>query len=165
MKALALAVLRLVLAGIFLYAAATKLVDMRSFAEELANFHVLPAGMVPIVAAGIPGIEILIGILLVIGVAARAAAAVSAGLLVVFIAALSQALVRDIDLRCGCFGGSDVATWGTVARDVVMLVPALLVLAGGPGRLALRSNRRTTSLTDLPLPRRRDRRSARRRHP
>jgi putative oxidoreductase len=138
MKALALSALRLVLAGIFLYAAVTKLVDMRAFAEELANFHVLPASVVPIAAAGVPGVEILIGLLLALGMAARAAAAVSAGLLVVFIAGLSQALVRDIDLRCGCFGGADVATWGTVARDVVMLVPALLVLAGGPGRFTLR---------------------------
>ena len=43
-------------------------------------------------------------------------------MLVAFIVALSQALLRGIDLRCGCFGGSELASWWTVARDVVMLV-------------------------------------------
>ena len=45
-----------------------------------------------------------------------------------FVAGLSQALLRGIDLRCGCFGGDEAADWWTVLRDLVMLVPALVVL-------------------------------------
>jgi len=47
--------------------------------------------------------------------------------LAAFIAGLSQALLRGIDLRCGCFGGDELATWGTVARDFALLVPAVAV--------------------------------------
>ena len=55
--------------------------------------------------------------------------------MVVFIVGLTQALLRGIDLRCGCFGGDDVATWWTVVRDVAILLPALAVSVWGPGRI------------------------------
>ena len=139
MRALGLTVLRLAVAGIFLYAAVGKLADVQAFAEELANFRVLLPATVPLAAAALPGVELLVGVLLAVGIATRAAAAAASGLLLVFTAGLSQALVRGIDLRCGCFGGADVATWGTVVRDLLMLAPALLVLRGGAGRFALRA--------------------------
>ena len=119
---------RLALGAIFLYAAATKVPDMAAFAKDVANYRLLPAALVPFVAAVVVGIEIVVGLALVTGLWARAAALVAAGMLVVFVAGLSQALLRGIDLRCGCFGGDDAADWWTVLRDLAMLVPALVVL-------------------------------------
>ena len=60
-------------------------------------------------------------------IAARPAALVITALLVAFIAFLVQALLRGIDLRCGCFGGDEPASWWTVARDVLMLAAAIAV--------------------------------------
>jgi putative oxidoreductase len=119
---------RLALGAIFLYAAATKVPDMAAFAKDVANYRLLAAALVPFVAAVVVGIEIVVGLALVTGLWARAAALVAAGMLVVFVAGLSQALLRGIDLRCGCFGGDDAADWWTVLRDLAMLVPALVVL-------------------------------------
>ena len=130
-----LALCRIVTGALFLYAAWTKLPDMATFAGEVANYRMLPAVAVPFVAAVVVGVEVVAGIALVIGVFARPAAIAISGLLIVFIAGLSQALVRGIDLRCGCFGGDEVATWWTVVRDVGMLLPALAVSIWGPGRL------------------------------
>jgi hypothetical protein len=79
------------------------------------------------------GIEVVIGLALLTGLYAGGAALLAAAMLVVFIAGLSQALLRGIDLRCGCFGGDERADWWTVARDAAMLVPALVVLALGRG--------------------------------
>jgi len=70
------------------------------------------------------------GIALVIGVMDRPAAAVLAVLLAAFIALLAQALLRGIDLRCGCFGGDERASWWTVVRDLVMLAAAVAVARG-----------------------------------
>jgi putative oxidoreductase len=132
-RALAIAS-RLALGGIFLYAAVTKVPDMAGFAQDVANYRLLPAALVPWAAAAVVGIEIAIGFALVIGVFTRAAALVAGGMLVVFIAGLAQALLRGIDLKCGCFGGDDAATWATVVRDVAMLAPAVVLLAlPGPG--------------------------------
>jgi hypothetical protein len=142
---------RLALGAIFLYAAATKVPDMAAFAKDVANYRLLPAALVPFVAAVVVGIEIVVGLALVTGLWARAAALVAAGMLVVFVAGLSQALLRGIDLRCGCFGGDDAADWWTVLRDLAMLVPALVVLftpaAGRPregGQLAAHLGRMST---------------------
>ena len=125
---------RLALAAIFLYAAATKLPDMAAFAKDVANYRLLPGPLVPFAAAVVVGIELAVGLALVTGLWARAAALVASGMLVLFVAGLSQALLRGIDLRCGCFGGDEAATWGTVARDLVLLVPAAVVLWVSPGR-------------------------------
>ena len=134
---LAVAAGRVVLGALFVYAAVLKLADLALFAEEIANYQMLPARVVPLVAVTVPGVEIAAGLLLALGLWARAAALVIGALLVVFIAGLSQALLRGIDLRCGCFGGAAPATWWTVARDVAMLLPAAAVLGLGPGRFAL----------------------------
>ena len=126
----ALAVCRIVLGGLFIWAAVTKLPDVAAFAQDVANYRVIPAALVPILAAAVVGIELLAGIALVIGVMDRPAAAVLAVLLAAFTALLAQALLRGIDLRCGCFGGDERASWWTVVRDLVMLAAAVAVARG-----------------------------------
>jgi len=127
---------RLALAAVFLYAAATKVPDMATFATDVANYRLVPPALVPFAAVAVVGIEVVVGLALLSGVFARGAALVAAGLLVVFIGGLSQALVRGIDLRCGCFGGDEPANWWTVLRDLGLLIPALIVLALGGARRA-----------------------------
>jgi putative oxidoreductase len=142
MNRILLLMCRLVLGAIFLYAAASKLPDMAAFAKDVANYRLVPAALVPWAAAIVVGVEIATGLALVVGVGARAAALVAAAMLTLFIAGLSQALLRGIDLRCGCFGGEESATWGTVARDVAMLAPAVAVAWLGPGGLGKREGQR-----------------------
>lgn len=134
---LVLAAVRITLGALFVYAALTKVGDFHLFAEEIANYQLLPAALVPVVAAALPGIEIAAGALLVAGLWWRPAAILIGVMLAVFTVGLAQALVRGIDLTCGCFGGSDPATWGTVVRDVVMLAGIGLVLWKGPGAAAM----------------------------
>ena len=67
--------------------------------------------------------------------AARGAALVAAAMLAVFMAALTLALLRGIDLRCGCFGGEEPASWRRVGEDAVLLGLALALVFRGPGRL------------------------------
>lgn len=122
---LVLFLLRVSVGAVFVYAALAKFREFDTFAEEIANYRMLPPITVPFVAAMMPGVELLAGGLLIANRWTRAAATLLAVLLGVFIVALSQALLRGINLTCGCFGGSEPATWGTVVRDVVLLVAAL----------------------------------------
>ncbi len=132
----AVGMLRIALGGLFLWAAATKVPDMGAFAESVSNYRLLPAALVPAAAAVVVGVELAAGALLVAGRAVRGAALVSAALLAVFTAGLAQALLRGIDLRCGCFGGAELATWWTVGRDVAMLAAAIVVVVAAPRRPA-----------------------------
>jgi putative oxidoreductase len=135
MKDRALAVVRLALGGLFVYAAFTKLPDMSTFAQEMANYRLLPASAIPVLGSWTVGLELVAGTALILGIAARGAALVVSGLLVLFMSALSQALLRGIDLSCGCFGPAEVASWWTVARDGLMLAAGASILFQGPGRL------------------------------
>ncbi len=139
MKDRILATTRIALGGLFVYAAFAKIPDMAAFAGEIANYRAFPAPAVPLLGSWVVGLELFAGLALLVGIAARGAALVVSGLLVVFVAALSQALLRGIDLRCGCFGEAELASWWTVARDLAMLAGGLAVLAWGPGRLLSRS--------------------------
>src|SRR6266478_7349433 len=78
MMARALAVCRVALGALFIWAAVTKLPDMAAFAQDVANYRVIPAALVPLLAAAVVGIELLAGIALVTGVMERSAAAVLA---------------------------------------------------------------------------------------
>jgi putative oxidoreductase len=120
---------RFLLGATFLWASVTKVPDMAAFAESVANYRIVPPSLVPVVAAAVVGVEIAAGVALILNVWARAAALLLAALLAVFTVGLASALARGIDLACGCFGGTDAATWWTVLRDVALLAWALGVAA------------------------------------
>jgi uncharacterized membrane protein YphA (DoxX/SURF4 family) len=122
--------LRVALGALFVWAALAKLPDMAAFAQDVANYRVLPAGTVAFVAASVVGIELLAGALLALGILERPAAIVVSVLLAAFSVFVAQALLRGIDLRCGCFGGDARASWWTVVRDLAMLAASVTLAAG-----------------------------------
>jgi putative oxidoreductase len=131
-----IAAARIGLGILFAYAAAEKLKDLPGFAEDIANYRMLPAALVGPLAVVLPGVELTVGALLILGCWSRAAAAVTAAMLVVFIVGLSQALARGVDLNCGCFGsGVEPVSVGTIVRDAVLLLAAGGVIVFDGGRL------------------------------
>ncbi|MCK4414851.1 MAG: DoxX family protein [Candidatus Eisenbacteria sp.] len=120
---------RLVLAGVFLLAAIGKLENPFAFATSIYAYRVIPASLALIVGVVMPAIEILAAAALVSGVLWRGGAVVLGGMLIVFIAALFQAIVRGIDIDCGCFGSesSSVSFW-LIARNYLLLLLALCPL-------------------------------------
>jgi uncharacterized membrane protein YphA (DoxX/SURF4 family) len=119
-------VLRIVLGGLLVVAGALKLGDPTAFANEITNYRFLPL-LAPWLAAALPSVEIVLGLALVVAPAGwrRAAALAAAGLLLVFTIAVTQVVVRGINVDCGCFGGnSGPVTALTVGRDLVLLAMA-----------------------------------------
>ena len=51
-------VLRLGLAGIFIYAGLIKLLDPRAFAHAIAQYDMIPEALLPLVAVGLPVLEL-----------------------------------------------------------------------------------------------------------
>ncbi|GAB4198504.1 MAG: hypothetical protein OHK0013_07720 [Sandaracinaceae bacterium] len=125
-------VLRLVVAAIFLFAAAPKLLDPVAFARDIDNYRMVPDGLIGSLAITLPVVEILVGLALVTGILARGAAVVAGAMLVAFAAGMVQAILRGIDLDCGCFGQLAEAhvTWWSVARNVMLLAFTVVVALG-----------------------------------
>ncbi len=94
---------RLILAGVFIYAGAIKGTDPVAFAGQVANYQILPYAWNYLVAAILPYLELLCGILLLLNKRIRPAVLVLFVLNLIFMLALSSLIVRGIDIDCGCF--------------------------------------------------------------
>ena len=120
----------LAVAAIFVFAGATKLGDPARFAVEIGNYRLVPPLVAGLLAVYLPWLEIALGLGLCAPRWRPAARLLAAGLLLAFCAALVAALVRGLDIRCGCFGGADgggmSAGWA-LARNGVLI--ALLTMA------------------------------------
>ena len=94
---------RLVLAAVFIYAGVIKGTDPVAFAGQVANYQILPYAWNYLVAAILPYLELLCGILLLLNRRVRPAVLVLFVLNLIFMLALSSLIVRGIDIDCGCF--------------------------------------------------------------
>jgi uncharacterized membrane protein YphA (DoxX/SURF4 family) len=121
-------VARLVVGGVWLVAGFKKLPDPAENVRAVRAYRLLPESLVPVVGHGLPILEILVGLCLVLGLLTRFTAVVSGLLLLAFIIGISSAWARGLQIECGCFGGgagpSVNATakypWD-IARDVGLL--------------------------------------------
>jgi uncharacterized membrane protein YphA (DoxX/SURF4 family) len=128
-------ILGVVMGGIFLYAAGSKLVDPRPLVTIIWGYRILPAGPINLLAIYMPWVELLAGVSLLSGYKRRAAALLASGLLTMFIVALGINAVRGVNVACGCFSASaeDVSNaWLLVLRDLPMLAAALVLLLFPP---------------------------------
>lgn len=123
----------------FLVASLDKLGEPALFARAIENYHLLPPVWVPLAAVVVPWLEFLVGLGLVFGWKWRSAALVYCGLLTVYSVSLAVNLLRGVEMSCGCFSLAHAApaTWWTVLRDLVLLLPGLLVLASHATYLSL----------------------------
>jgi uncharacterized membrane protein YphA (DoxX/SURF4 family) len=129
--------LRLGLGGLFIAAGVLKLRDPLGFATAIANYQLFPQ-LAGVLAATLPTTEVLVGAALVASPRPwRGAAALGVALMMLlFTVAATVALVRGIDISCGCFGSEGGRISGlTIARDLGLLAAAaaLLGLERGPG--------------------------------
>ncbi|HEY6749103.1 MAG TPA: MauE/DoxX family redox-associated membrane protein [Mycobacteriales bacterium] len=128
---------RLLLAVTWAWAAVAKMGDPAASLRAVRAYQVLPEWLAQGVGYGLPFLELGLAVLLLIGLATRAAAVVSSALLVVFLTGIVSAAVRGLQIECGCFGGGgqlgagqSTAYTGEILRDAgLLLVSAFLVWA------------------------------------
>jgi uncharacterized membrane protein YphA (DoxX/SURF4 family) len=99
--------LRLGLACVFIYAGLIKLLDPRAFAHAIAQYDLIPDGLLPLAAVGLPALELLAGLGLIVEI--RGSLALVALLLLIFLAILGYAIRHNLDIDCGCFTAEDLA--------------------------------------------------------
>lgn len=98
---------RILLALLFLYGGAIKLVDPKAFARVISGYGLVPETLLPFVAVGLPLLETLASIALLGD--RRGSLAVISGLLILFLAVLGYGILQGLDADCGCFGAADIA--------------------------------------------------------
>jgi uncharacterized membrane protein YphA (DoxX/SURF4 family) len=122
---------RVVLGLVLLVAGALKIADPQSSVAAVRAYRLLPEDGARLVGWGLPFLELALGLLLLTGLATRAVALATAGLLLVLLAGVVSAAARGLSIDCGCFGGGgpvppgQTAYGAEIARDL-----GLLALAG-----------------------------------
>lgn len=142
-RALLIIVLAVALGGVFVYASLDKIAHPEAFARIVYHYRLVgpsaSVGPLPanLIAVTLPWVEILAGIALISGVWRREASIVVALLLVIFLGAVTWALLHGIDIEnCGCFtvtGAGRGAGVKLLVGDVALLAVALFV-AAAPAR-------------------------------
>jgi uncharacterized membrane protein YphA (DoxX/SURF4 family) len=121
--------LRLGLAAIFIYAGFVKLLDPRAFAHVIAQYDLIPETLLPLVAVGLPALELLAGVGLSFEV--RGSLTLMAILLLIFLVILGYAVWHNLDIDCGCFTLDELAAQDGVItafrRDLIMIGATLFL--------------------------------------
>lgn len=131
---------RLIPAAVLLWAGMAKALDPQGSVLAVGAYEVLPTPLVRVVAALLPWVEIALAVLLVLGLFVRFAGIATAVLAAMFVAAMSQAKARGLEIDCGCFGGggpgAGVSGWD-IARDVPIVLAGVYLAARPHGPLQL----------------------------
>jgi uncharacterized membrane protein YphA (DoxX/SURF4 family) len=130
---------RLTLGIVWVTAGLAKRAQKEQVGESVAEFGLLPPGAAGRVGALLPSVELLLGLLLLAGLATKAAAAASAALLFVFSIAIAVNLLRGRRFACRCFGelGEGEISWLSVLRNAGLAAFALILALGRTDYLSL----------------------------
>jgi uncharacterized membrane protein YphA (DoxX/SURF4 family) len=117
-------------------AAGAKALDPAAFGRQIAGHGWVPEAWTPALAIALIGIELLLGAALVLNVASRRAAALTAGLLLLFVAVMGEAWLTGRDVDCGCFGSLVERGPGEVVLEDLVLLALLLPTIWSAPRMA-----------------------------
>jgi len=120
-----------VLGSVFMYASFDKMANPEAFAKIIDNYHLLPYQLVNPLAIFLPWLELITGLLLITGKWVKGSLLIYNVLLVIFIIALVQALIRGLDISCGCFSVNPSSTsevWLRVVEDIALLFVSIMLL-------------------------------------
>ena len=98
---------RVILSLVFIFAGIEKISDPESFAVAIINYRIFPIFTVNLIAIILPWLELIAGLLLLLGISIKENSAIILTLMSVFTLLIIAAVLRGLDIECGCFGTSD----------------------------------------------------------
>jgi len=120
-----------VLGAVFLLAGLTKAQDPAAFFRDLGGFRIFPAPAAVVLAYFVPALEMVAGAAVLAARWRRAAALLLGALLVCYLLLLAVSWARELDVTCGCFGGTGTANYPLLlGQDAILLILAAFVFRG-----------------------------------
>ncbi|MBV7294856.1 DoxX family membrane protein [Corynebacterium sp. TAE3-ERU12] len=125
------ALARFGLAGVWLWSGFVKLLNPLDTRQAIAAYELVPVDFLETLAVLLPAVELILGLMLLLGVFIRCAGVISALIIVAFLIGIGSAWARGLTIDCGCFGGggqnpeADASTYVVeMLRDLVFLAMA-----------------------------------------
>ncbi len=121
--------LRIIFASLFIFSGGTKISVPEEFAVSISNYRLLPIELVNFFAIIIPWIEIITGILLLFGFFVKENSFILTFLLGVFTIMVFIAMIRGLNIECGCFGtkGGQKVGLLKILENLIYLVIGILI--------------------------------------
>jgi uncharacterized membrane protein YphA (DoxX/SURF4 family) len=123
-------VFRLILGGIFIFTGIAKINHISSLVGEIKQYQILPAVLASAYGHVLPYLEILVGVILVLGIILRISASIAGLMLISFAAAKIVAMIRGLNINvCHCFGPAvPLLSTQSLAIDIIMLLLAIQII-------------------------------------
>ncbi|WP_200824114.1 MauE/DoxX family redox-associated membrane protein [Nonomuraea solani] len=135
---------RLVLGGVLIVAGALKIGTPADSVVAVKAYQLLPEPIAVTVGYALPILEIVVGVLLVVGLLTRVAAVIAALLMLAFVFGIGWAWAKGLRIDCGCFGGGGQLGKGQeptylldILRDFGLVLLGVWAARFPPGRFAL----------------------------
>lgn len=125
--------IRIGLGIIFLVSGAEKLGDLNGFAQAISKYELIPVVLSNFFASLVVWTEIAVAVLLISGAAVRGAAMMTGTLLTMFIIAILIAMIRGLEIDCGCHAPGvgaepEKVGWPKVFEDIAYLAGAVFLI-------------------------------------
>ncbi|MFB4275017.1 MULTISPECIES: MauE/DoxX family redox-associated membrane protein [unclassified Nonomuraea] len=135
---------RLVLGGVLIVAGALKIGNPADSVVAVKAYQLLPESIAVAVGYALPILEIVVGVLLVVGLLTRVAAVIAGLLMFAFVFGIAWAWANGLRIDCGCFGGGGQLGKGQeptylldILRDFGLVLLGAWAARFPPGRFAL----------------------------
>jgi uncharacterized membrane protein YphA (DoxX/SURF4 family) len=120
---------RVVLGTVFVYAGFIKLIDPKAFAVSISQYDIVPQILLAPAAIGLPALELLAGLGLIMNI--RGSLTVIFSLLFLFVSVLGYGILNNLNVDCGCFSEDDIKGFNSLRtafyRDIIMIVIAFYI--------------------------------------
>lgn len=124
---------RLFLGGMFVIVAISKISNPEKFANEIGNYNLAPDIILNISALILPWVELVTGVLLITGNKVKESSTLILLMLITFTLAVLSAMMRGLDINCGCY--SDIAQvkvgWGKIFENMGLIILSIYTLVSG----------------------------------
>ena len=117
-------VVRILLGIVLLFSGITKIIDSSKAVDLMLDFKVIPEALILIIVSILPVLEILIGVLLILGMYPKFASISALVLFSGFFLIIIYGTIIGLNSDCGCFGSviKSRVGWGMVVRNLVFVV-------------------------------------------
>jgi len=136
---------RIILGGIFIYASIDKIAFPGHFANIIRGYNIIPESLVDLTAFILPWIELIIGILIVIGLFVRESSIILTSLLIIFLLSIIIQATKGPIEDCGCFGKmpfiSSSNSYFLIIRNLVLISLSIMIFLVEVRRKSIRGNK------------------------
>ena len=138
-----LLIIRTFLGFIFVFSGIQKILDPNGFSVAIENYKLFPIFLINLIAITIPWLELITGLLLILGYFIKENAAIINSLLILFIVLILIAIIRGLDIECGCFGtldGQKIGLIKIIENSGLLLLGIYIYLTDEYQSIILRQN-------------------------